>query len=184
MRKKVKSTERRQHSCMLQFLACTSVSASWDRSKWQTITVQSCGSNEWWDLSESIMVVAQTRVHTQQTKSEKKLPLLKYKTGKCSWLSQSCGRSSPRCCTLWSVWRSTPPGTRACVRSQRCWRWRWCRWSLCSRRRSSGLCCAPRFLTPTQRWSPGPSSPNKKNAERDQWKQREIMSVFKILKNF
>lgn len=73
--------------------------------------------------------------------------------------SQSCGRSSPRCCRWWSAWTSTPPGTTACVRSRPCWRWRWCRWSWCSRRRSSGPCCARRCRRPTRRWSRGPSAP-------------------------
>lgn len=81
-------------------------------------------------------------------------------------LLQSCGRSSPRCCRWWSAWRSTLPGTTACVRSRPCWRWRWCRWSWCSRRRSNGPCCARRCLKPTRKWSLGPSSPDKKRCRK------------------
>lgn len=75
-------------------------------------------------------------------------------------LQSSC-RSSPHCCRWLSVWTSTPPGTTAFVRSQLCWRSRWCKWSWCSRHRSSGLCCARRCLKPTRRWIRGPSSPDK-----------------------
>lgn len=80
----------------------------------------------------------------------------------------SCGRSSPHCCRWWWAWTSTPLGTTACARSQPCWRWRWCRWSWCNHRRSSGLCCAHRCLKPRRKWSLGPSSPEKKGRKEVQ----------------
>lgn len=74
---------------------------------------------------------------------------------------------------------SIPPGTMACVRSRLCWRWRWCRWSWCSRRRSSGLCCARRCLKPTQRWSRGPSSPDRKRCREDTVRACRVVLVLR-----
>lgn len=79
---------------------------------------------------------------------------------------QSFGHSSPRCCMWLSVWTSIPPGTKACVRSQLCSRWRWCRWSSCSHHRSSGLCYVRHYQKPKQRWSHGSSSPNRKKRSK------------------
>lgn len=98
------------------------------------------------------------------------LLLWSFQEQQCSSVAQplqSSDRNSPRCCRWWSVWMSIPPGTMACVRSRLCWRWRWCKWSWCSRRRSSGLCSARRCLKPTQKWSHGLFSPGKKRSRED-----------------
>lgn len=92
---------------------------------------------------------------------------------------QSFGRSSPRCCRLWSEWTSILPGTTACVRSPPCWRWRWCRWSWCIRRRSSGLCCGRRFPRPTRKWSRDPSSPDRRRCREDNVRGRGFVSALR-----
>lgn len=89
----------------------------------------------------------------------------------------SCGHSSPHCCRWWWAWTSTPRGTTACVRSPPCWRWRWCRWSWCNRRRSSGLCCVHRCPKPRQKWSLGPSSPEKRGCREAQGSSLTFVGV-------